>query len=96
MAETAATIYPPTKAGQPQPALEQVLCDAYASEVNVSIQGFWNVGWVVRLGDAVTGYDAEEKFAAGSFELIAPWLVVSICWLYPDTPFAKQYRKRFG
>jgi len=30
------------------------------------------------------------------FELIAPWLVVSICWLYPETPFAKQYRKRFG
>jgi hypothetical protein len=41
--------------------IEAILNDLYASEINASILWLWDGGIDVKLGDALSGYDAEGK-----------------------------------
>ena len=44
-----------------------------ASEINFSIDSFWDVAWTVRLGDEMNGIKVERKFEPDEFGRVAAW-----------------------
>ena len=44
------------------PDLGLILRQLYASEINFTIESFCDAGWMVTLGDALNGVEAEEWF----------------------------------
>ena len=73
--------------------LEQVLTDLYDSAINVDISWMWDGGIDVKLGDAMTGYEAEGTVYSASE--IAEWLRENAVRCYPDSEFARKYSKGF-
>jgi len=66
-----------------------ILDDLYASEINASISWLWDGGIDVKLGDPLSGYEAEGK--ASTFAEAAAWLRDQACTHYPDSEFARKY-----
>lgn len=60
----------------------------YNSEINVSISWLWDGGIDVRLGDALSGFLAEESLSSTA-ELV-PWLQEAIARFYPDSTYARS------
>lgn len=76
---------------------EQVLVDLYDSEINYAMTTFWDGGLSIKLGDESNGFRDEMCFAYPTHQ--QDW-VRGIEWLkkaamkhYPDSDFAKKYRK---
>lgn len=60
----------------------ELLQKLYNSEINVSLESFWDGGIQAKIGDNMNGFKSEENHA--TFEDAAQW-----CWdeakrLYPD------------
>jgi len=60
----------------------------YDGEINVRINGLWDCGIEVRLGDEVNGFLAEETFAL--VDGILPWLQQAIAHFYPASTYAQE------
>jgi hypothetical protein len=73
--------------------LEDVLEDAYASEINTGIASFWDDGWAARIGDELNGYKGELIRARTTNDL-ALVLAVEICTQCPGSVFAEKYKER--
>jgi hypothetical protein len=73
--------------------LEDVLKDAYASEINVRIASFWDEGWTVQIGDSLDGYKS-GLLRAGTVSGLALVLAVEICIQYPGSVFAGKYEEK--
>jgi hypothetical protein len=58
----------------------------YDSEINISIAWLWDGGIVVRLGDELNGYKAEETVA--TIADVLPWLQEAIAYFYPSSTYA--------
>lgn len=71
--------------------LEQVLNDAYDSEINVGLSCFWDSGWTARIGDVMNGFKGELLSAETTTDL-AIVIAEDICVLFPDSFFAKKYK----
>jgi hypothetical protein len=77
------------------PDLERLIADLHDSEINGEIGWFYDSVWSVKvkLGDMLHGYDAEDTFH--SLEAAVEWMRAKAVELYPNSRFAKQYRKAF-
>jgi hypothetical protein len=60
----------------------------YDSEINISIGWLWDGGIVVRLGDELNGYEAEETVA--TIADVLPWLQEAIAHFYPSSTYARN------
>jgi hypothetical protein len=58
----------------------------YDSEINVAISWFWDCGIIVRLGDEMSGFVAQEYVQAVAE--IVPWLQEAIAHFYPGSTYA--------
>jgi hypothetical protein len=50
-----------------------------ASEINLSIENFYDDGWRVRLGNDANGIKAERKFSPWELGDAASWLASAAC-----------------
>jgi hypothetical protein len=68
-----------------------IIAALHDSEINgeVSVSWFFDRVWKMKLGDPLSGYDAEATVA--SIEEAAEWLRATAVRLYPDSEFAKLY-----
>jgi hypothetical protein len=66
-------------------SLFQRLCD---SEINFEVSCFWDDYFFVRLGDAVNGFDEQERVR--TWAEVEGWLRVQALKHYPNSAFAKQ------
>lgn len=69
--------------------LEDVLKDAYDSEINISIQSFWDSGYEVRLGDDCNGYHGQTFWAPA--DKIKHVIIDLILLEFPNSEFSKKY-----
>jgi hypothetical protein len=60
----------------------------YDSEINISIGWLWDGGIVLRLGDELNGYEAEETVA--TIADVLPWLQEAIAHFYPSSSYARN------
>jgi len=61
------------------------------SEIDGEISWFFDRVWGVRIGDRLNGYKAEASFS--SLPQAMGWLRDKALELYPDSAFAKDYRR---
>lgn len=67
-----------------------VLQDLYDSEINFTVSTFWDGGFDVKLGDAMNGFVAEERFRR--WGEVEAWLKDKAIEHFPNSLFAKIYR----
>ena len=73
-----------------RPASYGVMQELHDSEINASIESFFERRWTARLGDEMNGWEAEETLA--SFAEAEDWLAKKACEIYPESTFAKKHR----
>ena len=71
--------------------LASFISDLHDSEINGEISSFYDDVWGVKIGDRLNGYKAEATF--NSFPQAMRWLRDKALELYPDSEFAKDYRR---
>lgn len=71
-------------------ATAPILTDLYTSEINFSLETFWDGGFDAKLGDGMNGFKAEDNFNTyvEAVEQLRDWAIAH----YPDSSFAKKYR----
>ena len=67
------------------------ISDLHDSEINGEISWFYDGVWGVKIGDRLNGYHAEATFI--SMPQALRWLRDKALELYPDSAFAKDYRR---
>lgn len=67
-----------------------ILQKLYDSEINFSINSFWDGGFCVQLGDDLNGFVAETILH--EWDKVEPWLLVNAVRHYPESDFVKNYR----
>jgi hypothetical protein len=83
---------------EPADELATLLDDLHDSEINGEISWFYDGVWQARiwgakLGDPLNGYKAEGNFR--SLRDAAEWLRAKAIDIYPNSEFAKAYRRGF-
>ena len=63
----------------------------YDSEINISIESFWDGGYVARFGDEMNGY-SEEKSCFATIDECMDWLTTKAVELYPESQYAKKFK----
>jgi len=79
---------------EPADELASLLEDLHDSEINGEIGWFFGRVWRAKIGDPCNGYQAEVDGLPGLAEA-AEWLRQKANELYPDSAFAKAYRRGF-
>jgi len=62
----------------------------YRSEINCSIESFWDMGFDVKVGDDQNGFKAEKTFRPGQWDAAARWLDAATRECYPDSQYALE------
>ena len=65
------------------------LQDLYDSEINYSIETFWDGGFTVKLGDEMNGFVSSGSF--DTFNECVYWLADESIKMFPNSTFAKNY-----
>lgn len=65
--------------------------DIYDNEINIRISTFWDGGYDLKLGDYMNGYKAATN--VDHWEQVEPWFLANVLEHYPDSDFAKKYKK---
>ena len=73
------------------PDLGLVLRQLAESEINLSLECFYDAGWTVRLGDPLNGIVAQERFRQDELDQVPSWLIAVASDRYPRSEFAKIY-----
>lgn len=60
----------------------------YDSEINFSVEGFWDKGFSVVLGDSINGHLDGDAFK--TMAEVEQFLTESACRHYPNSEFAKR------
>jgi len=68
------------------------IADLHASEINGEISWFYDNVWGAKIGDKLNGYLAEAA-ELPSLGHAARWLCDRALELYPESAFAKEYRR---
>ena len=71
--------------------LEAEFQKIYDSEINVEIRWMWDAGIVVKLGDEMNGYKAEENVT--SLSEVVPWLQKAISKHHPTSRYNLARRR---
>jgi hypothetical protein len=66
----------------------EVMQSLYDSEINFTIETFWDGGFDVKLGDRMNGFVWEENF--DTLQQAVDALVSAACDHYPESVFAKS------
>jgi len=66
----------------------KILQNLYDSEINFSIQTFWDGGFDVKLGDHMNGFSASTTVETA--EEIIDWLHISTIKHFPDSQYTKE------
>jgi hypothetical protein len=69
----------------------RALQELYDSEINWSIECFWDGGFIAKLGDDLNGFDSEATL--NSLREAIKWLVDEAIKRYPNSTFAKDWRE---
>jgi hypothetical protein len=77
---------------EPTDELASLLEALHASEINGEISWFYDGAWGAKIGDPWNGFKAEATTLA-SLPEAARWLRDKALALYPDSEFAKEYRR---
>ena len=72
--------------------LASFIADLHDSEINGEIGWFFDGVWRAKIGDPWNGYRAEKDDFMSLAEA-AKWLRSKAIELYPDSEFAKAYRR---
>lgn len=72
-------------------APSSVLQDLYDSEINYTITTFWDVGFRVMLGNDINSFVADARVQ--TFTQAVQWLALAAMEHYPESVFAKTYRR---
>lgn len=67
-----------------------ILQRLYASEINASVETFWDNGYRVKLGDPLNGYRAETTVQ--TWNEVEVWLEEQACRHFPSSEFTRQVR----
>ena len=78
---------------EPVQELAGFLTDLHDSEINGEIGWFYDGVWCAKIGDKHNGYVAEGSFI--SLTQATDWMRDKAVELYPDSDFAKEYRRGF-
>jgi hypothetical protein len=70
--------------GDNMAALEQMMQDLYAEEINCGISSFWDGGFTAWIGDEMNGRKAERNFDAEELDRIAGWFLAEARRLYSN------------
>lgn len=62
----------------------------YDSEISFSIVAFWDAGFTAKLGNEMSGFDAERDF--DTLEDTLDWLIHKATELYPKSDYAKKFK----
>jgi hypothetical protein len=62
----------------------------YDSEINATIEWFWDAGFSIRLGNPQDDPVAEGN--VGTWREVEAWLREQIMRLYPDSAFSREQR----
>ena len=60
----------------------------YDSEINFSIECFWDGGFIIRLGDELNGVVTEDTFYDLGEGVL--WLIKQVVKYYPNSLYAKK------
>src|SRR5262249_61256973 len=71
--------------------LGRLIADLYDSGINVSISWLWDDGIHLRIGNPMRGYRSEAQVQ--TLAEAADWLRGEALRHFPDTRFARQYRR---
>jgi hypothetical protein len=70
-------------------SLEEVLRDAYESEINISISSFWDAGWTVKIGNT---YSAQVSMVQDiAIENLVRTVVQEAVRAFPKSKFSEKY-----
>jgi hypothetical protein len=69
--------------------MSKILQDLYDSEINFSIDTFWDAGFEVKLGDVTNGFKAETTVY--TITEAVEWLRATAVETYPESVFAQTY-----
>jgi hypothetical protein len=88
----------PVPKGAPRRSLQRVLCELLTSEINAGLQTFAFDTFRVWIGDELNGIQAQAELklgdpAWGDDAAIAHWLHKAALRLYPDSDYARAYRR---
>jgi hypothetical protein len=78
----------------PTDELATFLEDLHDSEINGEIGWFYDRVWRAKIGDPWNGYQAEQDGLLSLTEAVE-WLRSKAIELYPDSEFAKAYKRGF-
>jgi hypothetical protein len=67
------------------------MSDLYDSRINVSVSRLWEDGIHVRIGNPMRGYRSETQVQ--TLAEAAEWLREEALRHFPNTSFARQYRR---
>jgi hypothetical protein len=76
---------------EPTDELASFIEDLHDSEINGEIGWFFDGVWCAKIGDPHNGYKAEGTFM--SLRQATEWLRSKAIEIYPDSEFAKQWRR---
>jgi hypothetical protein len=64
------------------------------SEINFQVETFWDMGFVIKLGDNLNGILAEKDFRKedGGLQAGVEWLVQQALKHFPDSKFSVEYQ----
>ena len=68
----------------------RALQELYDSEINWSIECFWDRGFTVKLGDDMNGFESEDLFR--TLREAIKWLADETIKRYPKSSFTKDWR----
>ena len=68
-----------------------IFVDLYQSEINFELSCFFDSGWYAKLGDPINGYSYYYEFDDPIKAVEC--LVIVACQKYPDSKFAKGWKK---
>jgi len=64
----------------------------YDSEINFTIETFWDGGITIKIGDEQNGFEYENTYS--TFEEAIKNLISKVMKLYPDSEYFKNKLKR--
>lgn len=73
-----------------KPTFEELLNDLYGSEINISIETFFDRGYTIKFGDDINGF--KKEITLYTLTGIKSFLIDKGKELYPESEFAKKYQ----
>jgi hypothetical protein len=71
------------------PVSAMILQGLYDSEIDVSVESLYDLGFTVKIGDKLNGFMAEQQCL--TWAEAEEWLRATALTLFPESAFARRY-----